>query len=71
LNPLPKLNYIIRSTKYSKGGITKRAYKNPKSIPQVESTLEPSFFFSKSKISPNLKIRSVHPFVGAKTTWSK
>jgi hypothetical protein len=27
--------------------------------------------FSKSKINPNLEIRSVHLFDGAKTTWSK
>jgi hypothetical protein len=44
LNPLPKLKYINKSTKYSKGGITKRSYKNPKSSPHVESTLEPSIF---------------------------
>jgi hypothetical protein len=29
LNPLPKLKYINIPTKYSKGGITKRSYKNP------------------------------------------
>jgi hypothetical protein len=44
LNHLPKLKYINKSTKYSKGGITKRSYKNPKSSPQVESTLEQSIF---------------------------
>jgi hypothetical protein len=27
--------------------------------------------FSKSKMNPNLKIRSVHLFDAAKTTWSK
>jgi hypothetical protein len=44
LNPLPKLKYINISTKYSKGGITKRSYKNPKSSTQEESTLEQSIF---------------------------
>jgi hypothetical protein len=38
------LKYINIPTKYSKGGITKRSYKNPKIKPQVESTLEQAIF---------------------------
>jgi hypothetical protein len=37
----------------------------------VENTKESLTFFSKSKMNPNLKIRSVHLVNGAKTTWFK
>jgi hypothetical protein len=39
--PLPKMKYISKSTKCIKRGITKRPNKNPKTIHQVGSTLEP------------------------------
>ena len=34
LNPLPKFKYTNISTKYSKGNITKRPLKGPKSAPK-------------------------------------
>jgi hypothetical protein len=42
LNPIPKWKYTYISTRNRKGNITKRSYKNPKSSPQVEGTLEQS-----------------------------
>jgi hypothetical protein len=36
------LKYIYISTRNRKANITKRSHKNPKSSPQVESTLEQS-----------------------------
>jgi hypothetical protein len=40
--PLPKMKYIRKSTKCIKEDITKRPNKNPKSVHQVKSTIEPS-----------------------------
>jgi hypothetical protein len=46
------MKYISRSTKCIKRSITKRPNKNPKTIHQVGSTLEPFKKFSKSPKPP-------------------
>jgi hypothetical protein len=65
------MKYISKSTKWNKENITKR----PPQKPQINSLSREhtrAIHFSLShKINPSLKIICVHPFAGAKTSWSK
>jgi hypothetical protein len=65
------MKYINKSIKSSKESITKRPNKKPQIKPLSGEHTRAIHFSLSPKISPNLKIRSVHPFAGAKTTWSK
>jgi hypothetical protein len=69
--PLPKMKYISKPTQWIKGGITKRPNKNPKTIHQVGSTLEPFKNFLCPQTNPSPKIKCVNLCAGAKTTWTK
>jgi hypothetical protein len=74
LNLLPKLKYIYISIRNSKGVIPKRSHKTPQIQPPSGEHYRATQIFSKSKISPLLKIRDVHLVAGAKSTrsnWQK
>jgi hypothetical protein len=71
MKPLPKLKYINKTTKCSKGSITKKAQQKPQIKPPSGEHTRAIHFSLSPKISPNLKSWSVHPLAGTKTTWSK
>jgi hypothetical protein len=68
---LLKMKSISKATKFSKRNVAKRPNKNPKTILQEGSTLEPFKNFLSPQNHPSPKIKGVHLCAGAKTTWTK
>jgi hypothetical protein len=68
------LNQSLSTLLYLQNTARERLQKDPSKTPNQPPSgghYRVTHIFSKSKIKPNLEIRGVHLFDGAKTTWSK